>query len=190
MNAAVERTLGWILRGVRGHDKHLAWDDTALATLPATITLTSAAFAANGPIPQRHAGKGVGANTSPPMAWSGIPDETAELTIVIEDPDAPLPRPVVHCIAASIAPGMSGLAEGALDALGHGIRLGRGSMGSIGYAGPRPVLGHGPHRYFFQIVAASRPLQLKEDFKLSDLIEALRGAAIAKGRLIGTYERP
>jgi Raf kinase inhibitor-like YbhB/YbcL family protein len=189
MNAAVEQTLGRILRGIRGHDKHLAWNNRALAMLPDAITLTSEAFAADGPIPQRHAGKGVGANVSPPLAWSGVPDETIELAIIVQDPDAPLPRPVVHCIAAAITPAMSGLAEGALDARGTGIHLGRGMLGRIGCAGPRPVLGHGPHRYVFQIVAASRPLLLEADFRLPDLLEALRSAAIAKGRLIGTYER-
>jgi hypothetical protein len=58
--------------------------------------LSSPSFAGGCPIPRRHAGKGVGDDISPALAWSGVPGETAEILLLIDDPDAPLPRPFVH----------------------------------------------------------------------------------------------
>jgi|SRR5258708_607643 len=74
-------------------------------------------------MPLRSAGIGVGENISPPLSWSGVPAATAELAILMEDPDAPLPRPFVHMITYRISPDKSGLAERA-----------RGSDGANGFS--------------------------------------------------------
>jgi hypothetical protein len=57
------------------------------------------------------------------------------------------------------------------------------------YAGPRPVKGHGPHIYAFQLFAVDRPLALGPSFGRRDVLEAMRGIVTARGRLDGTYER-
>jgi hypothetical protein len=186
----IARMIGKALRGVRAGDKHLAWNDAALVAVPANIDLLSSAFADAQPMPRRYAGDGVGDNVSPPLRWSGVPEDAAELVLIMQDPDAPLPRPVVHLIATGIAPRTSGLAEGALNApVSAGIALGRASFGRRGYAGPRPVPGHGPHRYIFQLVALRQPLALTAAPDLRALLAALRGNAIARGRLTGTFEQ-
>ncbi|HXZ02831.1 MAG TPA: YbhB/YbcL family Raf kinase inhibitor-like protein [Stellaceae bacterium] len=191
MNPTLERLIGRALRGVRAGDRHLAWNAPALAGLPDGIALDSPAFAAQAALPLRYAGIGVGDNLSPPLRWSGVPAASAELVLVIEDPDAPLPRPVVHALATGIPPRWQGLPEGALALPAEGpIRLGRGFLGRRGYAGPRPVRGHGAHRYVFQIIAVDRPLVLAEPAGLAAVLAALAGHALAKGRLIGTFERP
>lgn len=189
MNPAIERLIGKALRGFRARDRHLAWNAPALVAAPDSISLGSPAFAARAAMPPRHAGDGVGDNLSPPLAWSGVPAGTAELVLIIEDPDAPLPRPVVHAIATGIPPHWQGLPEGALAASAGAIRLGRGSFGRIGYAGPRPVRGHGPHRYVFQLVAVDRPLVLPAPADRAIVLTALAGRALARGQLVGTFER-
>lgn len=187
----MERLIGRALRGIRAGDRHLAWNMPALADAPDTIAISSSAFAAGAPIPARHAGIGAGDNISPPLAWSGVPRQAAELVLFIEDPDAPLPRPVVHVLATGIAPLWQGLPEGALSLPGDpGLRLGRGSFGRRGYAGPRPVRGHGPHRYIFQIVAIDRPLVLDAAPDRVAVLAMIAGHVLARGRLVGTYERP
>jgi Raf kinase inhibitor-like YbhB/YbcL family protein len=186
----IARVIGKALRGIRAGDKHLAWHDPALSTVPVRIRLTSSAFEDGRAIPIRYAGEGAGENISPPLSWSGVPEDAAELVLIMQDPDAPLPRPVVHLIATGIPPSSGGLAEGALGASGSsGIRLGRASFGRRTYAGPRVLRGHGLHRYVFQLVALRRPLALAKEPTLSALLVAIRRHAIARGRLIGTFEQ-
>ena len=96
----IARVIGKALRGIRAGDKHLAWNDTALTTVPVRICLISPAFEDDRAVPIRYAGKGVGENLSPPLSWSGVPEEAAELVLIMQDPDAPLPPPVVHVIAS------------------------------------------------------------------------------------------
>ena len=134
------------------------------------------------------AGKGVGANVSPPLAWHGVPDNVAELVLIVEDPDAPLPRPVVHLALGGIPPELTGFGEGDLNDGGR-YGNGRGSFGRSGYAGPRPVPGHGAHRYIFQLYALSSSLGLPPGAKPNSIVRAMHGAVLARGRLDGTYER-
>jgi Raf kinase inhibitor-like YbhB/YbcL family protein len=186
----IARVIGKALRGIRAGDKHLAWNDPALTSVPIGIRLTSSAFEDGRAIPTRYAGEGAGENISPPLSWSGVPEDATELVVIMQDPDVPLPRPLVHVMATGISPSSGGLAEGALCASGSpGVRFGRASFGRRAYAGPRALRGHGPHRYVFQLVALRRPLALAKAPTLSELLVAIRGNAIARGRLIGTFEQ-
>jgi hypothetical protein len=142
-------------------------------------------------MPQRTAGEGVGDNISPELNWEGLPAETRELLLVVEDPSVPLPRPIVHMVAFGIDPVLKGLPEGALSvemAPSFGLRFGYGTAGRIGYKGPRPIPGHGPHEYHFELFAINRKIE-SDCMDLSRLLTVIEGAVIGKGRLIGRYER-
>jgi hypothetical protein len=155
------------------------------------ITLTSPAFEPGAPIPLQHAGKGVGTNVSPALVWKGAPLETAEFVLIVEDPDAPLPRPFVHAIVIGIPPESSKLAEGALSALlpaSQGM-LGRNSFGLAAYVGPRALPGHGPHTYVFQILALRKRLSFAQPPSRRELVAELDGVVSARGRLDGTFEQ-
>ena len=183
--------LGRWLRSVRAGDRHLAWNEPALAGLPDTIRLESPQFADGGALAPRHAGPGVGDNVSPALRWSPGPAGTAEFVLIVQDPDAPLPRPVVHAIATGIPANRTELAEGALQpGADAAIRLGKGFRGHVGWSGPRPVRGHGAHRYVFQIVALDRPSGLAATPGLAAVLRAIQGHALARGRLVARYERP
>ncbi|MFE3000793.1 YbhB/YbcL family Raf kinase inhibitor-like protein [Nocardia sp. NPDC059246] len=135
----------------------------------------------------------MGDNVSPPLHWSGVPVEAVELVLIIEDPDAPLRRPVVHGVFTGIDPRITSVQEGALgsnDGETSSIRVGTGSFGRRGYAGPRPVPGHGPHRYVFQLVALDQPSGLTDGATLPAVLAAVSGHVIARGKLTGRYERP
>ena len=190
MQPSIERLLGRLLRSQRGRDRSLAMNDPRVATAPPCLRLTSSAFADGAPMPARQAAAGIGEELSPPLAWTGVPEGTADLVLVVQDPDAPLPRGIVHCIATRIDPSLGGLAEGAL-APGRtppGLQLGRGSFGKIGYQGARPILGHGAHRYIFQLFALAGPLGVERP-DLAALLTAMEGRVVATGHLIGTYQR-
>jgi Raf kinase inhibitor-like YbhB/YbcL family protein len=187
---AIESAIGRLLRRVRAGDVHLAWNEPKLSDAPETISLTSAAFADNASIPARYAGVGVGDNLSPPLAWSIVPSETKELMLIMQDPDAPLPKPVVHLIVTGIPMNVSSVAEGGLTpGANPQFHFGRGSFGRIGYMGPRPVRGHGPHRYIFQIFALAETLGISEKPDFKAIMARISRPILARGRLVGTFER-
>jgi Raf kinase inhibitor-like YbhB/YbcL family protein len=181
--------LGRLLRGVSAGERKLVWSDPALAGVPETLRLSSAAFAAEGPIPVRFAGRGVGDNVSPPLAWSGVLVAAAELVLLMEDPDAPLPTPFVHLIAYRIPPTFFGFEAGDLSSRRGATIFGRNTGGGSGYAGPRALRGHGPHRYHFSLYALDRPSGLAPGAALSAVRSTLRSHAIARGRLVGAFEQ-
>ena len=170
----------------------LAWSLPNLAG-PSTLTLTSPDFDHDGAIPAAHAAHRVGGqDLSPELSWSAVPDGTARLLLVIEDPDAPTPMPFVHGLAL-LDPSVTRLTRGALNAAtpAEGVRLLRSGIGS-GYFGPAPPKSHGPHLYAFQLFAlATPPAVAKGPLEAARPRDVLAGAGgvLARGRLDGTYRR-
>jgi Raf kinase inhibitor-like YbhB/YbcL family protein len=189
LNSTLERAMGRWVRRMSAGDRHLACNDPRIGATSADILLTSPAFADGAPIPDRHAGVGLGENLSPPLEWSGVPAWTAELVLVMQGPDAPLLRPSVHLIATGIPGNHGEVGEGYLSPnASRKIALGCGSFGRIGYAGPRPIRGHGPHRYVFQIFALASRLRVAARADLRATKSAMSGFVLAHGKLTGIYE--
>jgi phosphatidylethanolamine-binding protein (PEBP) family uncharacterized protein len=178
--------LGKLFRRVRAGEQRGPLAGSAFAA-PATITVTSAAFADGGAMPQSSAGKGVGADTSPALRWTGVPPEARQLVLIMDDVDVPLPRPLYHAIAV-LEPTVDGVAAGLLQPGTEGIRFVRADLGNRGYAGPRPIPGHGPHRYRFHVFAVDQPIP-DSVTKAKALLAAMAGHVLARGTLTGTYER-
>ena len=61
-------------------------------------------------------------------------------------------------------------------------------MGHHGYAGPRPIPGHGVHRYRFHVFAIDSPIADSVTTSKA-LLNAMAGHVLARGVLTGTYER-
>jgi phosphatidylethanolamine-binding protein (PEBP) family uncharacterized protein len=154
---------------------------------PATITVTSPAFADGGPIPRRHAGKGVGDDVSPELRWQGVPPGTAALVFLMDDVDVPLRTPLIHSVAV-LAPDVDGLSEGEFHTGAEGLRVVPTMLSKDGYSGPRPIPGHGAHRYRFHVLALDR--RVPEDAtSVKAVLAAASGRVLARGTLTGTYER-
>jgi Raf kinase inhibitor-like YbhB/YbcL family protein len=191
--------LGHLLRNVRAGEQHSFAKNRALAGIPEAISLTSPWYKDGQPMPLRCAGAGVGENVSPPLAWSHVPAGTVELALVMEDPDVPFPRPIIHMIAYKIAPDHVGsreavpegfgVAEGGLGAGASGILFGKGTMGKLGYTGPRPPSGHGPHRYIFHVLALNRHAEFQAPPKLNEFMAGVAGSIIGRGSLVGIFEQ-
>ncbi len=182
--------VGRALSGIRGNADSLMSADAAFSAVPDVIQLTSPAFAQGGPIPVVYTEDG--AKLSPPLSWIGVPPEAEGLVLLIEDQDSPTPRPLVHAILAGLSPHDGELAEGALpspDHEGEDHGLGRNSFLRRAYLPPDPPRGHGPHRYAFQIFALDQIPEFSHVPGRGALLEALRGHVIARGMLVGTYER-
>jgi Raf kinase inhibitor-like YbhB/YbcL family protein len=180
-----------LLKNIHAGEKHLAWNDPAVSSAPNTIALSSDDFAEGGSIPLQFAGTGVGQNISPSLKWSNLPENTAELVLVMEDPDAPWPRPFVHLVAVGISPSMTGVPVGAIsgDPSTSGIIVGTGTLGRKGYFGPRAPKGCGPHRYIFEVLALNKKLDITAPPKLSEVLAKLDKSVVARGKLQGIFEQ-
>lgn len=186
------RILGPLLRRVRVGESALVWN-TSAAYGPASLTVSSPAFGDGDPIPRQFAAKGIGENISPPLRWCGVPPDAREILLVVEDADVPMPSPLVHAIAVGIDPGTTELPQGALGKSAvenDAVVMAKGSFGQRGYGGPRPIPGHGPHRYVFQIFAVDTATGLDSSSGRKDVVAALDGHVVARGILRGTFERP
>lgn len=162
---------------------------TALFGEP-SITLRSMAFEDGAPMPARFTADGAG--VSPPLSWSGLPPATAALALLVEDVDAPFPRPLVHLVLHAIPPTLHGLAEGAVPqskARSRMFTAGRNSFGRLGWLPPSPVPGHGPHRYVFQVFALDIDQGHAGATGRGDLVGMMTGHVLAKGAMTAIFER-
>jgi Raf kinase inhibitor-like YbhB/YbcL family protein len=154
------------------------------------LSLSSPVFTHNGPIPKLYTCQGK--DISPSINWSGLPDGTKSLVLIVDDPDAPDPaapkRTWVHWVLYNIPPSASGLQE-AVNATGlpTGTRQGRNDWDRTGYGGPCPPIGR--HRYFHKLYALDIVLQDLKQPNKATVLEAIEGHVIESAELIGTYQK-
>ena len=181
--------LGVLLRNRRAGHHTLAWARPDLQA-PETFALTSPAFEHDAPIPETYRGRMRGPNISPALVWTTPPNGTAELVLIVQDPDVPIGKPATHALTIGIDPALGSIPENGLTDPSpiSGLKHGKGALGRRGWAGPLPPRSHGPHSYVFQLVALNSQLELPEKFTLADTLDAISGHVIARARLDGTYE--
>jgi Raf kinase inhibitor-like YbhB/YbcL family protein len=152
------------------------------------MELTSAAFSAQGEIPQRHTCEGQ--DLAPPLRWSGVPPGTASLVLIVDDPDAPDPaaplRTWVHWVLYDIPASAAGLPEGGRP-LPTGTHEGLNDWNRSGWSGPCPPIGR--HRYFFKLYALDRALPALTRPTKAAVEQAMRGHVLAQAELVGTYRK-
>jgi Raf kinase inhibitor-like YbhB/YbcL family protein len=162
------------------------------ATAPRKMALAirSSAFGHQGTIPRKYTCDG--GNVSPPLEWSGAPDGTQTLALIVDDPDAPDPaapkRVFVHWVVYDLPGTATALPEGTTrKTLPPGAREGRNDWEQAGYGGPCPPKGR--HRYFFRIYAVDVLLGDLGAPSKAELEGAMAGHVLATAELVGTYER-
>jgi Raf kinase inhibitor-like YbhB/YbcL family protein len=147
------------------------------------FVLRSPEFEVGAPIPPRHTCDGE--DVSPFLTWTAPPRGTRSLAITMEDADVPGPGgDVVHWHAWGLSPELRELPEGVEPPF-----EGRNSFGAVGYRGPCPPVGEGPHHYVFRIHALAEPLDLPPASDIADLREAIAVQVLAAAEHVGTYER-
>ena len=154
------------------------------------MKLTSTAFAADGGIPAKYTC--VGADTSPPLAWSGVPAGTKSLALIVDDPDAPDPAAPkmtwVHWVLYNLPPDTASLAEGAGNRpVSPPAQTGLNDWSRPGYGGPCPPIGR--HRYFFKLYALDVELRELDPANKATLEKAMEGHVLAKTEIIGTFQK-
>ncbi len=153
-----------------------------------SFTITSAAFEEGGLIPSRYTCNGE--DISPPLSWRGVPDGTASLVLIVDDPDAPDPAAPrmtwVHWLVYNLPPDSDGLPEAVSEAgLPEGARLGINDFKRTRYGGPCPPIGQ--HRYFFKLYALDTLLPDLGAVHKPALLQAMDGHVLAETQLLGRY---
>lgn len=154
-------------------------------------SVSSAAFTANTAIPERHTCDGE--DVSPPLSIRGTPDGAETLAVVVDDPDAPGDDPFVHWLLWNLPADVTDVPEGVprdatLPDLGGAVQ-GRNDFGDLGYSGPCPPEGDGPHTYRFTVSLVDTELGVDPGAGYDTLAPALDGDVLGESTLTGTYER-
>jgi len=152
------------------------------------IEVSSAAFKQGGDIPQKYTG--FGENISPPLQLESLPKRTKSIAIICDDPDAPVGtfvHWVIYNLPAETTEIASGVKKGSEPK--NGVKQGQNSFGNVGYDGPKPPPGKS-HRYFFKAYALDSELRLGPGAGKAELLEAMKGHILAKGDLMGKFQRP
>lgn len=186
----VPSVIGRLLKRAKAGSEELAFNDPDFAELPCTITVESAAFADGGDIPAEYTDDG--GKLSPPLRWSQVPPEAEAVVLIVEDADSPTPSPLCHAILWDL-PGEDGVLDrGDVDSpcsVGEGHSMGKNSFKKTEYLPPDPPKGHGPHRYAFQVFALDASLDFDKAPDRRQVLDAMRGHVLAKGCLVGVYQR-
>jgi Raf kinase inhibitor-like YbhB/YbcL family protein len=152
------------------------------------LMLSSPVFPPGGAIPAQYTCDG--ADISPPLSWSGAPQGTGSLVLVVEDPDAPSST-FQHWAVFDLPATSHGLDAGySARRPAPTLHQARNDFGTVGYGGPCPPRGHGIHHYRFRLLAISRPaLAIKPPAAASDVLKAAQPYIIQQAQFIGTYHR-
>jgi len=154
------------------------------------LTISSTAFAHQEAIPKKHTCEGE--DVSPDLHWEGVPANARSLALVVDDPDAPDPANPrttwVHWVLYNIPPAATGLPEAVKpEDLPAGTREGTNDWHRTGWGGPCPPVGR--HRYFHKLFALDVVLDDLASPTKQALEVAMQGHVVARGELIGTYQK-
>ena len=167
-----------------------AYAETVKGVIAMNLEIRSPAFSNNGEIPSKYTCDGK--DTSPAVAWSGLPEGTKSIALVVDDPDAPDPAAPrmtwVHWVLYNIPPSATGLPEAVKSKdLPGGTKEGLNDWKRTGYGGPCPPIGR--HRYFHKLYALNAVLPDLGKPTKKELEKAMEGHILAKAELVGTYQR-
>ena len=198
----VEYILGLLLSGQRGRDAKLFHKGPAFKDLtePSLEVTSPECGPSSSTMLDKH-GMDTG-NQFPTISWESpkTAAEIQEYMLIVEDPDAPLPTPIAHGVYYAIPADTRSVDNSSLEPTGKegsndlkgGFKFGQNRRGTV-YGGPRPVIGHGPHRYFYQVIALSEKVNQKAFAAAKptreELAQAIEGKVLAWGMWIGVFER-
>lgn len=143
------------------------------------MRITSPAFENEGTIPKKFTCQGQDIN--PELRIEDIPDGTASLALIIDDPDAPS-KTWLHWMVYDIPAGTNVIEEDSVPGA-----EGSNDFGKREYGGPCPPSGE--HRYFFRAFALDEKLGLGEGRSRSEVEDAMQGHVIGSCELMARYSK-
>ena len=159
-----------------------------------------------------------GENLNPPLDWSGVPQGTKSLALIVEEPEERLSSASkqsysivptigsVHWVLFNIPAGVTSL-PGAIptstDVLPDGTVQGMNDFGGMWYSGPCPSpstvrywtgetkqAADLPREYYFHVYALDAILDLAPGATKAELAAAMEGHMLAYGETMGKYQGP
>jgi len=154
---------------------------------PTDLKLKSSLFKEGGSVPQKFTCDGK--DISPALQWSGAPNATKTLALIMDDPDAPAGT-WVHWVIYNIPGNQKKLPEGipTKEKLSNGTRQASNDFRKAGYGGPCPPEGKS-HHYFFKLYALDTMLDLPSMASKSQLEASMESHILGQTQLMGTYQR-
>jgi len=129
-----------------------------------------------------------GADISPELNWTGVPEGTQSLALIMDDPDAPAGT-WVHWVIYNIPADATGLEENLPKTmeLANGAVQGLNDFMAIGYGGPCPPSGQS-HRYFFTLYAIDTEFELEAVLNKAMLLATIEGHVLAEAQIMGNFQ--
>ncbi|MDD5578192.1 MAG: YbhB/YbcL family Raf kinase inhibitor-like protein [Methylobacter sp.] len=189
MNSANRHTASWLIFLISSFF-YISAALSAEGEPNMTMILKSPDFDHQGEIPKIFTCDGE--DTSPSLSWSGLPQNTKSLVLIVDDPDAPDPAAPkmtwVHWLLYNIPPAVKELPKAiAAGDLPVGTHQGKNDWKRTGYGGPCPPVGR--HRYFHKLYALDIELPDLHQPNKAQLEKAMAGHIIGQTELIGTYQK-
>jgi len=142
------------------------------------MKLTSPAFDNESFIPEVYTC--VGSDINPRLDITDIPEKSASLALIMDDPDAP-GGTFVHWVVYDM-PVMPSIEEDSVP----GIQ-GANDFQRVDYGGPCPP--GGTHRYYFKLYALDRKLELQPGVKKAELEQHMQGHILGRAELMGRFTK-
>lgn len=137
-----------------------------------------------------------GAGFFPALEWPSPTGNIREYLLMAEDPDAPLPHSVIHGLYYGIPRVFTGLEHGDFQVsrthndsymLEGGFKYGKNRRNTV-YLPPKSIPEDGPHRYFFELIALSAPIdrsRLSDRATVREIADAIYGRVVGWGAWVG-----
>ncbi|KAJ5167770.1 uncharacterized protein N7482_003364 [Penicillium canariense] len=179
----IEYGISRIFAGAKGRDARLFTKGAAFAQLTSpTLTLDCPEVGASGSqMPADLSADGAG--RFPTLSWAAATPAVKEYLLISEDPDAPLPSPIIHGIYYGIPASVTGVsavdfetAEGEFMLKG-GFKYGKNRRGNV-YIPPSSAAGEPID------ATALSPLPTAEEVG-----KEIEGKVVGWGEWVGSYER-
>ena len=159
------------------------------------MTLTSEAFADGAAIPVKYTQAGT--QTSPPLAWSNVPDMTAGFVLIVHDVDAAIGNgtdDLLHWMLWNIPGTTTSLPE--RIAPGPQLPDGTRQISATGpsYRGPGALASGPPHHYVFEVFALDATLDVpavgaSPSQTRAAVVAAMAGHVRGKAAYVGLFKR-
>ncbi|WP_026117706.1 YbhB/YbcL family Raf kinase inhibitor-like protein [Nocardiopsis alkaliphila] len=148
--------------------------------MPTDINVTSPMMQEGRPLPAAYTCEAEDDPVSPPLSWSGLPDDVGSIAVVVDDPQAA----VVFWVIYDLDPQLVELRQNTVPA---DAKLAQNSSGDTAYGAPCPEEGDA-HSYRFTVYALDGTLGLPEGAALDLTLEGIAEQAVARGSLVTTSE--